>query len=509
MNRAPFKLQLTVVSLLSALLFAPLHARASTPVDPSVLMLSDINFDPFHDPAKFDQLRNAPVKKWLSILSQPDSPTQATEFAKLQAACSARGIDSSVDLLESSLQAAHRTQPKPAFITVSGDLIGHDFDCRYRKLMNGYVNPAYYNDFVSKTISFVAYRLWLTFPHTPVYVALGNHDSTCKDYAADANSSFLRDTATTVMGNSADPATRWSILYNFPHFGDYSVELPKPMHNTRLIVLQDTFESSQHTTCAGAASPDAIARQHIEWLRTQLASARKAHEKVWVMAHIPPGVDAYATVAKEQNVCTGGDPVMFHSSNALLHTITDYGDVVQLALFGHSHMDELRVYKSTTDVRPSQTYIPGKLVPSISPVDGNNPAFTIAQVDPRSATVRDYVVYSTDNITGLKAMWKPEYRYSTAYGMPDMSGASLEKVTTRLAKDTTGTALTSIDYERYFFAGDKQSHSATMQKSWPEYACSTTQQTAADFRSCACPVASARSGVSNPDVADAKPQTSY
>lgn len=492
MLRFLHRLPHVAVCLLGLGMFVSQRASASTKAEPSVLMLSDINFDPFHDPAKFDLLRKTSVRKWLSILNQPDSPTQAADFTRLQATCGAHGVDSSVSLFESALDAAHHTQPKPLFVTVSGDLIGTSFDCRYRALTSGKFNQSDYTAFVSKTISFVAYRLWLTFPNSHVYIALGNADSGCKDFGVDPNSTFLREAALTVTGNSPSPATRWAILYNFPHFGDYNVELPKPMQKTRLIVLQDAYESTHHTTCTGMPNPEHIAREHVTWLRSQLAAARNAHQHVWIMAHIPPGVDANSTVASANNVCTGGQPIMFQSSSALLQAITDYGDVVQLTLYGHSHMDEWRVYKNTADTASAQTYIPGKLVPSISPSDGNNPAFTIAQVTPATATIHDYVVYSADRATSTptnwkQAAWTEEYRYSTTYNMPDMSGASLEKLASRLTTDPAGTSLTSVDYERYFLPGDNGAQSRSMQTAWSAYACSTKEQTAEGFRQCACP----------------------
>ena len=40
------------------------------------LLVSDIHFDPFHDPGKVQQLVKATVSQWESILSAPPSPNQ-------------------------------------------------------------------------------------------------------------------------------------------------------------------------------------------------------------------------------------------------------------------------------------------------------------------------------------------------------------------------------------------------------------------------------------------------
>src|ERR1700749_4026495 len=87
-----------------------------------VVMLSDLHFDPFHDPAKFERLRVAPVEQWQKILAAPDSPTIVADSAKLTAKCRSRGLDTSWTLLESSLGAAHAHAPHALFVTVSGDL---------------------------------------------------------------------------------------------------------------------------------------------------------------------------------------------------------------------------------------------------------------------------------------------------------------------------------------------------------------------------------------------------
>ena len=108
-----------------------LVAKAAQDATIPALLLSDIHFDPFHDPAKVRQLVDAPVNRWSSILSAPPSPNQQQAFAALQQTCHARGVDTPYTLLHSSLQAMQSRQPDAKFMTVSGDLIAHSFSCRY------------------------------------------------------------------------------------------------------------------------------------------------------------------------------------------------------------------------------------------------------------------------------------------------------------------------------------------------------------------------------------------
>src|ERR1035438_7167417 len=81
------------------------------------LFVSDIHFDPFHDPAKAQALISAPVTRWQSILSAPPSPNQPQAFDALQQACNARGVDTPFPLLHSSLEAMRSRQPDAKFMT--------------------------------------------------------------------------------------------------------------------------------------------------------------------------------------------------------------------------------------------------------------------------------------------------------------------------------------------------------------------------------------------------------
>jgi len=445
-------------------------------------MLSDIHFDPFHDPAKVTQLISAPAAQWHAILSAPDTLTQAADFAALQKTCKGKGIDTSFALLASSLHAEQTQQPKPLFVTISGDLMAHKFDCRFQQLAPK-ASEADYSAFAAKTVEFVALELHQTFPQSPIYFALGNNDSGCEDYREDPNSAFLRADAKSFSAVTLSKLNASVVLREFPHAGDYNIALPAPFTHTRLIVLQDIFESKRYAACNGKLN-DATGEQQIAWLRAQLTAARTAHEKVWVMAHIPPGIDPYTTFNNKQNKC-GGEPEMFLGSESFANALTDFADVIKLALFGHTHMDEMR---SFTGPRGA---VPGKLVPSISPVNGNNPAFTIAQVDPTAATLMDYTVFVASSTNGVDTKWAEEYSYSKAYNLPDFSGASAAKLAAGFIADKAGSTPTSEAYEHFYVSGGAgivaNVKAAAMQFVWPTFACSIAEAHKDGYKACLCP----------------------
>ena len=452
----------------------------------SVVMLSDLHFDPYRDPAKVSALRGAAAMQWSKILGDPDSLTQAADYGALQTACHARGVDSSWSVIESSLKAAHTQQPAPLFVTVSGDLLTHNFDCRL-KTLDPTATPADVSRFAAKTVAYLAMRLHETFPGAPVYLALGNNDSGCSNYHQSPGSGFVNEVNASVAGEFTRPRDEKTVLRAFSERGDYSVLLPKSMHRTRLVVLQDVFQSPGFGDCSGGtaeSAPENAAKAQIQWLGRQLAAARQEHQTVWVMAHIPPGVDTYASFHKyvkdPRGLCPVTSPTMMMSSDDVAAMLTRYAGIVRLAIFAHTHMDEIKLLRSAQGEN-----IAAKLVPSISPVNGNLPAFVVATVAPQTAVMKDYVVFTASDTKANS--WSEEYRYSNAYGMPDYSADSVAQIASRLAKDKTGTDQMSQTYARWFLPGDNGEFARGLKAIWPGYACAVAEDGGPAFEACVCP----------------------
>src|ERR1700691_3668521 len=113
----------TLVSLVVGGMFwagCAVAASAQTAETVPMVMLSDIHFDPFHDPAKFEQLRAAPALEWEGILDKPDAPALAAASEKQMAACKLQCPDTPWTLLHASLLAAQAQSPNALFVTVSG-----------------------------------------------------------------------------------------------------------------------------------------------------------------------------------------------------------------------------------------------------------------------------------------------------------------------------------------------------------------------------------------------------
>lgn len=312
---------------------------------------------------------------------------------------------------------------------------------------------------------------------------MGNNDSDCGDYQLDANGSFLRDVAASIVPHlGIPPAQQAQALHTFQAAGNYNVPMPAPVKHTRFIVLDNLFMSNRYATCSGATDAKPAADQ-IAWLREQLETARREHAKVWVMAHIPPGVDPYSTARKMRDVCGGEQAEMFLASDALADTLAEFGDVIRLAIFAHTHMDELRLLEPAGGTSAAHPAVAVKMVSSISPVDGNNPSFTVARVNASTADLVDYKVYAASNQTGVDTTWSKEYDFADTYHEPLFTAATVSNLVAGFSADKTAQTPASQSYLQNYFVGNR---SALLKPFWPLYVCALANATPQAYRSCAC-----------------------
>jgi len=455
----------------------PRQVQASVPA----LLVSDIHFEPFWDPSKAPQLDAAPASEWKAILAAAPSPDQQQRFAALQQTCRARGADTSFALFDSSLKAMRSHAAGVKFVTVSGDLISHSFQCKFTSLFPK-STPADFRAFTEKTLDYVMGELYRAFPNVPVYVALGNNDSDCGDYRLDSHSEFLAVTGKEVTKNF--PASeRQAAQESFAAGGYYSVSLP--IENTRLLVLNNIFMSKNYATCAGKPDPSAADAQ-LAWLRQQLTEARAKKQKVWVMGHIPPGIDLYATASRLIDVCGGQAPIMYLSSEKMADELVEFSDVVELAIFAHNHMDEIRLLKDDGQAPASGKSVAVKVVSSISPINGNHPSFTVAQIDPSSAALKDYQVFVASNLTGVDAAWTAEYDFARSYHEREFIPSSVSKLIAGFAADPDAKTQASQNYIADFSVGYA---TPLLRLAWPQYVCTLPNHTQQSFKACACPAA--------------------
>lgn len=377
---------------------APVTAQSSSPVSSATvhaIFLSDIHLDPFKDPELVAQIAGQPALA-------AETPAAAGPLAAAQQNC--RSLpDTSNELFRTGLVSMAPHAAAVSFVTVSGDLISHQFiQCFAAMVLKQQPKDSEsaqyaafteeqrlkYRNFVQTTIEYVTGNLRQTFPDTPIYYAMGNNDTDCGDYDIDPYGEFLRHMAEIVV-NSLPPnlsqADRATVRADFSAAGYYSTPLAGAP-NTRMIVLGDLFMSGSYATCAG--KPDAVpAEAELDWLRGQLAALNPG-ENVWVMGHIPPGLDLFSSAKKMR-------PVMYlkYDFNDVL---TSQSGVIRVGIFAHTHIDGLSMIQSADAAHP----VTLKVVQAISTDHGNLPTYTLADIDAKTGELLDYTLVTAAKSAG-------------------------------------------------------------------------------------------------------------
>ena len=125
-----------------------------------------------------------------------------------------------------------------------------------------------------------------------------------------------------------------------------------------------------------------------------------------------------------------------------------------------------------------------KMVGSISPVNGNNPSFTVAEVDAATAQLKDYRVFVASNQIGVDTQWSEEYDFAQAYKEPAFTAATVADLVAGFKADPTGKDASSQSYIRNYGSGSGGARA--IGAFWQPYTCALRNDGADAFRSCVC-----------------------
>ena len=423
---------------LSAVLFAlfvccPSLRSAEAPSN-KFLIVSDIHFNPMADPTLVGELAAADPTQWETILER----SKLIRFSQY-------GQDTNWWLLRSALDQMRTTLPRPAFIMVPGDLLAHEFPQTFAKITHDN-DREHYRVFVLKTLDFLALQFRRRFGDTKILVTPGNNDEECGDNSMQAHGRFLNDTAELARETvEADPGFKkeWKEMgiYNVPH---------PVIPGVRVISLNTAFFSYRYQPasfsqgCAPVASN--AANDLLAWLGSNLAAARQAHEKVWLLFHVPPGIDVAATMHEYESLAKEGpsaaavvcqkaavplwNPEMTSQFDSLLQ---NYHDIIIASFAGHTHSDEFRL---TGTPGSREQFI--LINPPITPVDKRNPAFRVVIFN-GDGSLYDQSTYYLTNLNSatskLQGQWEKEYQFSEKWKIKQLDAASLESIYQRIGTE--------------------------------------------------------------------------
>lgn len=415
------------------------------------LSVSDVHYNPFADPALVTKLEAADVSEWEAILA-----TSGTAF-------STYGSDLNEPLFRSALAEMQKQIPSPAFVLISGDFLAHGFQKSYQQYAADKSQTAY-TAFVTKTIAYVAGAFRKTYPDIPIYPTLGNNDSDCGDYAVVPDGKFLADFrdvwAPIVRSRSFDR--------RFPTGGYYHADVAS-LENVRVISLNTNFFSTNYKNpCGTPGGPDPGVRE-LMWLDDELRLAKDLGKRVWLLFHIPPGIDVFDTV-QYGGACPSVTTETFWKDEyqqEYLRITKKHRHTIAGSFAGHTHQDEFRL--SNGD------FI--HITPSVTPIFGNNPAFEVVEVA-RNGEIAGYKAWHLPNAT---APWQYEYSFDEAYGKTNYDAKSLMELGTAIGSDPA----TRETYFTHSSSGSPKTTTAAL-ASWKAYWCGLTVIEATGFGGCYC-----------------------
>lgn len=427
------------VFIINAIITSYLFARASA-VSGKFWQITDVHFDHSYE------------TKDVAVSCPKVSADERGKFGDYR-------CDSPTTLVSSSLSAMKRIQPDPDFILWTGDASPHV------QLNRGGLNERNVIDNMIQVTNLIR----KTFPNTPVLLALGNHDYYPKNQHPAVPNEVYRQLADKWRYSLlSDPAAQLS----FNKGGYYA---KKVRDGLKVINLNTNLYYDGNEATAGNPNPAG----QTSWLENELAQAKRNGEKVYIHSHESPG--RWEKNPSKHWLTKG-------HNKRMLNIIRKYSRQIEGIFSGHYHSDSFRViYNNETAVAsiliaPALTpwKIPGTLIGPAS----NNPAIRLFEYDTATFGLRNYEQYYLDlgeaNQKNTPA-WYIEYSATEAYGLPDVSAASMGILADKFREKDSEDFKRYLMYNSVKYEGDNKPCNSRCKKS---HVCTITELNLDKFQAC-------------------------
>lgn len=306
------------------------------------------------------------------------------------------GQDAGMDVwnaFKTKVNAVMSAKKAPGFVIYTGDLPVHNGWCSALEDTAAMVHDSamamVLNELRSISVKY----------NKPVFYMPGNNDALSGDYLNFTNAqgqtalSLIKAAPVFFPKNKSTKkkAANPQILSQNTQYCYYAARV---MQGLRLIALNTVIFN---TGCPDTGNATACAQEMV-WLRSQLANAKRAGDKVYIAMHIPPG----GTYNGGQMWNTFGG--MW--ADTFLQMTAAYSTTIAGVFYGHTHMDELRRLWGPNNDTVCEVAI---CCPGISAQHGNNPGFKIISYDKRSKEPVDFTTLYTP--LPLNGGW-PDSSYS-------------------------------------------------------------------------------------------------
>jgi hypothetical protein len=459
-------------------LFAGCNSGGSSAAPPTNLrsgtglFISDFHFNPLADPTLAPRLVAASPAQWDAIFSSSTSST-GTDYTRYN-------DDTNFPLLQSALAAMRQRAPNPDIVIISGDFLVHVFQYRFDASGVSDTSPAAYAAFVNKTEAYLALKLSQTFPNAQIVPALGNVDSACGAAVLSNQQTFVYAGSSFLDAFSAAWQPAVNRFGGAPNFqatfaagGYYSTAFPIDPQG-RLIVLDTQPWSGFYDDACGPGGAN-VGDAELTWLAGQLAQARSSQQRVWLLGHIPPGISTPGTTGAS----TGLAIAPFYSdvyAPRLYNLFAEYRDILAFGIFAHEHNDDFRVARDSA----GNLEFGMKLVPSITPLHYNNPAFVQFTYNPVAGSVANATTWYLTNTqtasTTTPGVWAMEYDFDSTYGQTAMDSNGVANAVTAIMTQSSAQAA----FTRYFPSNNPGADFSN----FPTYGCALGNLTLSAYNAC-------------------------
>ncbi len=429
------------------------------------VVISDLHFNPFDPPALATTLARSAPAAW-----------RATFAAARDQAMSPTGEDTNHALLVSSLVPFAKAVAGADFAIVPGDFLVHEFDAKAAQALGVAPASQAVGDMAVKTTLFVGDALADALAGKPAIVALGNVDSSCGDYRIEPGGRYLAETREMVRRLVGAERLEADFEQTYATGGYYAARHPT-LANGLIVVLNDVLWSAKYRDACGTDGL-AAAQAMLDWFRDRLARQRATGGRVWLVHHIPWGIDPYSTIVNTQASTCPAKVVPFLRepfASDFPALLAEYHEVLQASFSGHTHFDDYRLLIDGHGTAVAMD----KLVPGISPVFGQDPGFQVFTYDRRSGVPGDFSTWYLANpgAAPSAADWRFEYTFTTAYRQPHYAPDAVKAVWQALAAD----GAVRDTYRRLYNVGR-----GALAGPLTAYACAIGHLDRASFTACYC-----------------------
>lgn len=427
----------------------------------------DIHFNPLHQPGPGAALLATDTRDWPS------------SFAAFPGPMSHHGEDTNYPLLASALAAIADKAAQVDFAIIGGDLLAHRFEHKAAEALSASERSASVRVLAQRTSIFVVDALADAMPDKPIFLALGNNDSDCGDYEIEPGGGYLAATRETVRRLAGPERLTDDFDQTYGAGGYYAARHPTQA-GTLILVLNDVLWSAKYRDACGGEG-EAAGQAMLTWFADRLAQAKAAGGKVWLVHHIPWGIDPYATLHARADTCPASVVPFLNDAFAaeFVALLRTYADTIVLSLSGHIHFDS---YRLLVDAQ-GQAVAVDKIGPGISPIFGQNPGFEVFSYDPGTGLPTDIATYYIANLPETSSStaagdWRLEYTFREAYAQKSFSPAAVESIWNALP----GMGATTDTFRRLY----NVSRGALDADTLPAYLCAIGYLDPQAFTSCYC-----------------------